>query len=59
MSGNGPPDRSHEIPRQITTKALAAEVDVSDQAMTARLRRAIRNLVVNTIQVAEPPVGRP
>ncbi|WP_070364486.1 helix-turn-helix domain-containing protein [Halodesulfurarchaeum formicicum] len=49
----------YEIPRQITTKALAAEFGVSDQAMTERLRRAIGNLVTNTIQTAEPPIGRP
>lgn len=43
----------YSIPREITTKELAAEFDISDQAMTERLRRAVTNLVTNTIQVSE------
>ncbi|MFB6094754.1 MAG: helix-turn-helix domain-containing protein [Halanaeroarchaeum sp.] len=42
----------YAIPREITTKELARTFDVSDQAMTERLRRAIRNLVANTIRVS-------
>lgn len=42
----------YAIPREISTEELAAEFDISDQAMTERLRRAIDNLVTNTITVA-------
>lgn len=42
----------YEIPRKITTRELAEEFDVSDQAVTERLRRAIVNLVANTVQVS-------
>jgi predicted DNA binding protein len=45
----------YTIPRQLSTKELAAEFDISDQAMTERLRRAITNLVTNTLQVPEEP----
>lgn len=43
----------YSIPRKISTRELAAEFDISDQAMTERLRRGITNLVTNTIQVPE------
>lgn len=43
----------YSIPRQASTKALAAEFGITDQAMTERLRRAIRNLVSGTLLVAE------
>lgn len=39
----------YSIPRQQSTKELAEEFDVSDQAVTERLRRAIVALVENTI----------
>jgi hypothetical protein len=41
------------IPREITTRELAAEFDISDQAITERLRRGITNLVESTIRVSE------
>lgn len=43
----------YSIPRRISTKELAEEFDVSDQAVTERLRRAIVTLVENTIIAAE------
>lgn len=38
-----------EIPRGITTRELAAELDVSHQALSERLRRATGNLVDSTV----------
>lgn len=42
----------YSIPRQMSTKELAEEFDVSDQAITERLRRAIIALVENTLIAA-------
>jgi len=42
----------YSIPRGISTKALAEEFDISDQAVTERLRRAIATLVDNTVVAA-------
>jgi len=39
----------YDIPRSCTTVELAEELDISDQAVTERLRRAIVTLVSNTI----------
>ncbi|MFB6133466.1 MAG: helix-turn-helix domain-containing protein [Halanaeroarchaeum sp.] len=39
----------YSIPRRISTRQLAAEFGISDQAVTERLRRAIENLVRNTL----------
>jgi len=39
----------YDIPRGCTTKELAAELDISDQAVTERLRRAIATLARYTI----------
>jgi len=39
----------YDIPRQISTKELGESLDISDQAVTERLRRAIRTLSENTI----------
>ena len=44
-----------EIPRQITTKELGNELDISDQAVIERLRRAIRTLADNTLLSAHDP----
>lgn len=43
----------YSIPREISTKELADRFGISDQAMTERLRRAIRNLVTATLLVPE------
>ena len=43
----------YAIPREITTRELAAEFDISDQAITERLRRAIRTLVGETLPPPE------
>lgn len=43
----------YSIPRETSTRALADEFDISDQAMTERLRRAIVNLVTNTLLLSE------
>lgn len=43
----------YSIPRQITTNELAAEFGITDQAVTERLRRGIRNLVSSTLLVPE------
>jgi predicted DNA binding protein len=37
----------------MSTADLAAEFDVSDQAVTERLRRAIISLVTNTLLLSE------
>lgn len=39
----------YDIPRRISTKELAEQLGVSDQAVTERLRRAIVTLVENTL----------
>ncbi len=46
-------DGYYSIPRDVSTKALAAGFDISDQAMTERLRRAVQNLVTATLLVPE------
>jgi predicted DNA binding protein len=43
----------YDIPRRCTTMELAEKLDISDQAVTERLRRAIVNLVANSLQVSE------
>jgi len=43
----------YSIPRGISTEELAEEFDVSDQAVTERLRRGIEGLVTNTLLTAE------
>lgn len=43
----------YAIPREISTKELAEEFDVSDQAVTERLRRAITTLAENSLLAAE------
>jgi predicted DNA binding protein len=39
----------YDVPRQRSTKELADEFDLSDQAVIERLRRGINNLITNTI----------
>jgi predicted DNA binding protein len=39
----------YSLPRRISTQELAEEFDVSDQATTERLRRAVETLVTNTL----------
>ncbi len=43
----------YSIPRRLSTRDLAEEFDISDQAVTERLRRAIITLTENTLLV--PP----
>jgi Predicted DNA binding protein len=43
----------YSIPRGCTTKDIAADLDISDQAVTERLRRAIASLATNTLITAE------
>lgn len=43
----------YDIPRRVSTKALAADLGVSDQAVTERLRRAIATLVENTLAAVD------
>lgn len=43
----------YSIPRKTSTKELATEFGITDQAVTERLRRAIRNLVTNTLLLTE------
>jgi len=50
---NAVEDGYYSLPRRISTKELAAEFDVSDQAVTERLRRGISTLVTNTLLAAE------
>jgi predicted DNA binding protein len=47
----------YDIPRQCSTKELADEFDLSDQAVIERLRRGIENLVTNTILVSGTESG--
>jgi len=42
----------YDIPRECTTKELAEELGISDQAVTERLRRAIVSLVSHTLALA-------
>lgn len=42
----------YSIPREMSTKDLAGEFDISDQAVTERLRRAILTLVENSLVAA-------
>jgi len=42
----------YSIPREVSTKELAREFDISDQAVTERLRRAIITLVENSLVAA-------
>lgn len=43
----------YAIPREISTERLAEEFDVSDQAITERLRRAIETLTRNTLLLTD------
>jgi predicted DNA-binding protein YlxM (UPF0122 family) len=43
----------YSIPRQVSTQELADTLEISDQAVTERLRRAIETLVENTIIAME------
>lgn len=43
----------YSIPREVSTKALAEEFEISDQAVTERLRRGISTLVTNTLLLSE------
>lgn len=43
----------YDIPRGCSTKELAGTLDISDQAVTERLRRAIVTLVTNTLLAVE------
>lgn len=43
----------YSIPRRISTQDLAAEFDVSDQAVTERLRRSIVTLTRNSLLVSD------
>lgn len=43
----------YSLPRQISTQELANSFDISDQAVTERLRRGISTLVRNTLLVKE------
>lgn len=42
----------YSIPRRISTRELADEFDISDQAVTERLRRAIISLTSNTLLIS-------
>lgn len=43
----------YSIPRRTSTKGLAGQFDISDQAVTERLRRAIESLVTNTLLLTQ------
>jgi hypothetical protein len=47
----------YAIPRELSTKELAETFEISDQAVTERLRRAIVRLAENTLSVAEEDSG--
>ncbi len=44
---------SYSIPWQISTAELGDQFDISDQSVTERLRRRIRNLVSGTLTVTD------
>jgi predicted DNA binding protein len=46
----------YEIPRQCSTIDLAEELDISDQAVTERLRRAIVTLLSNTLHEVQDEI---
>lgn len=46
----------YSLPRQVSTKDLAGTFDVSDQAVTERLRRGISTLVSNTLLIGDDDV---
>ncbi|MFB6310759.1 MAG: helix-turn-helix domain-containing protein [Salinirussus sp.] len=43
-----------EIPRRISTKALADKLGISDQAMSERLRRGIDSMIESAVSMPEP-----
>lgn len=43
----------YSIPREISTNELAAEFGITDQAVTERLRRGIKNFVTSTLLLSE------
>ncbi|MFC5971866.1 helix-turn-helix domain-containing protein [Halomarina salina] len=43
----------YSIPREVSTQALADQLDISDQAVTERLRRAIRTLATNAFMLPD------
>lgn len=45
----------YDIPRDMSTKELAEEFDITDQAITERLRRAIVTLVHNSLLATDEP----
>lgn len=53
----------YDIPRRVSTQDIAEEFDISDQAVTERLRRAIDTLVANTLVLtadeSPPEAGDP
>lgn len=49
----------YDIPRRMSTRDLAEEFGVSDQAITERLRRAIAALTEHTLIVAADDPGEP
>lgn len=49
----------YDIPRGCTTKELADELGISDQAVTERLRRAIGSLVTNTVMTGHEEKDSP
>ena len=47
----------YSLPRQVSTQEIADAFDISDQAVTERLRRAIDTLVTNTLLLASIDAG--
>jgi predicted DNA binding protein len=45
----------YHVPRDVTMEELVSDLDVSHQAFSERLRRAIDSLVANTVLVDSPP----
>ncbi|PGF17959.1 bacterio-opsin activator [Natrinema sp. CBA1119] len=43
-----------DVPRETTLSAVAAKLDISDQALSARLRRGQANLLRNTLRERSP-----
>jgi hypothetical protein len=48
-----------DVPRNVTMGDLAAELDISQQAVSERLRRGHKNLLESTLEVGESSFGEP
>lgn len=43
-----------EVPREVSMDELADELDITQQSLSKRLRRAHRNMITNVLTVSHP-----